>query len=115
MQPETRVNVLHTHGLTQLRPCTKTLTEKSTRYHTPFKQLRCLEDGKYRRGTCTDYGMMQPYNHTYSRPAGVTKSDIPYGRPVYSRTVRGHSNIELAGSISGQRLSNVSAFTYGKS
>jgi hypothetical protein len=33
MQPEAHVNILHTHGLTQLRPCTKTVTEKTTCHH----------------------------------------------------------------------------------
>jgi len=27
MQPEAHINILHTHGLTQLRPCTQTVTE----------------------------------------------------------------------------------------
>ena len=30
MPPEAHVNILHTHGLTQLQPCTKTVTEKTT-------------------------------------------------------------------------------------
>ena len=67
MQPEANVNILHTHGLTQLRPCTKTVTEKTTCHHSPFKQLRCPEDGTYKRGTCTDSGIRQPYNHTGER------------------------------------------------
>jgi len=113
MQPEAHVNILHTHGLTQLRPCTKTVTEKTTCHHSPFKQLRRLEDGKYKRGTCTDSSIKQAFNHTADRQ--VWPNPISVTTDMFIHAVPGHSNIELVGSFSGQLLSNVSAFTYGKS